>query len=402
MAVCFITHGLKFMEENTMKLLRCWRKNKTAFALMLFGYVITILVIALMTGRVQNEFIVNANRNFGNVDNRSGIKIVTSNDNKNSFAYKSDEIIKFLGKTGEVNVMNLVNEQINTKYKMATADIEVTYFENSPNWTPKLSSGEYLLEKNCINGEKYVLIGIGLAEKLDVKVNDEIGFYNENYKIKGIIGKKFVSTNLDNVMIIPVTSLPNEYLQSFKNQTINENDKSLNLNIIYRVKPQNIDAYFNELKNKFDKNTFHYDIKKNLGGSNLGVSISNELMEIIPITIVTLINFIIISSNWVISRKKEITIKKILGATDSFLKNMIVKELIALLILSLLVAEATQLLLYRYVEGFVNSYNFSFDLTPVNFLVGAIVVTSIGYLTTLIPVEKTLEMKITDGIKVKS
>ncbi|GKX67024.1 ABC transporter permease [Inconstantimicrobium mannanitabidum] len=382
-------------------MLKSWKKRPMSLIVIVIGYVISILVVSMLISSIETQAFQYSQSKFGKEKNRTAILLYS----KASLNYKSNtiDLLKFLGKTAEVDVFNLSSESIKSGSNTFDGDILPFYYENKPDWRPKLYEGRYITTEECIKDTRQVVIGVNLAEKLNAKVGNKISFYGEEYSICGIVGAKNIETNFDNVVYVPVGALPKEYLQMLDSKIVNRSGDSsqLNINILYRLSEEKINKKFQELNQQF-KCEFLYDKRSNIQNSITIKDIFTEVIWVsLPLLIVALINIISISTFWILDRKKELSIKKVLGANDKYIKNSIEKDMLFVAVTSSIIAMILQVVLSYYVEPIIKNYGVSFNFTFTNFIISMALALTLGYLASMIPVEKTLEMNPADALKAR-
>ncbi|GFZ31587.1 hypothetical protein CSC2_21130 [Clostridium zeae] len=378
---------------------RSWKRRPIQFVIIVIGYVISILVVSVLISGIQKKAFEYNQSNFGKLENRTAIYIHNEDDG----VYKTNTInlLKELGKTSEIDVLKLDIEEFVKDKKVSQGQVVPFYYEKKTDWQPALYSGRFITPEECKDNSKRVVLGRAIAEELKVKIGDSIDFYNNKYIVTGIIGKKYMDTNFDRVTYIPIGSLPKEYISKFNEKTIARNgDKSqLSINVLFRVNESRIKDVLSDLSWKFNNN-FRYDVQNDI---NLTVPFSQVFMDVVvislPLLIVALINIINISIFWIDGRKKEISIKKVLGANDAYIKRSVEKDMLLVAVISSMLALLVQILLLNFAEPVVNKYEFTFNLSWINFTVSLGLALFIGYFASLIPVEKTLDMNPADAIK---
>lgn len=384
------------MLRNT---LRSWKRRPIQFFIIVVGYVISILVVSVLISGIQKKAFEYNQSNFGKLENRTAVYIHTEDNG----LYKNNtiNILKELGKTSEIDVLKLDVEEFMKDKKVSQGQVVPFYYEKKTDWQPALYFGRFITPEECKDDSKRVILGRAIAEELKVNIGDSIDFYNNKYIVTGIIGKKYMDTNFDRVAYIPIGSLPEGYISKFNEKTIARNgDKSqLSINVLFRVNESRIKDVLGELSRKFNSN-FKYDVQKDV---NLTVPFSQVFIDVIvlslPLLIVALINIINISIFWIDGRKKEISIKKVLGSNDAYIKRSVEKDMLLVAVISSMLALLVQILLLYFAEPVVNKYEFTFNLSWINFIVSLGLALFIGYFASLIPVEKTLDMNPADAIK---
>lgn len=141
----------------------------------------------------------------------------------------------------------------------------------------------------------------------------------------------------------------------------------------------------NELEEKFKENKIENVKEGVVYMTDLQSSESPEAEALykvsIMIFIITIINSISISSLWVKNRKKEIVLRKVMGATDIDIAKIFFGELLIIAILSLILALAIQNILVLSTSGFIESM----DLRPniISFITSFIVAVVVSLATTI-------------------
>lgn len=384
------------MLRNT---LRSWKRRPLQFFIIVVGYVISILVVSVLISSIQKKAFEYNQSNFGKLEDRTAIYIHT--EDNGLYQNNTINILKELGKTSEVDVLKLDIEEFVKDRKVSQGQVVPFYYEKKTDWQPALYSGRFITPEECKDDSKRVILGRAIADELKVNIGDSIDFYNNKYMVTGIIGKNYMDTNFDRVAYIPIGSLPEGYISKFNGKTIARNgDKSqLSINVLFRVNESRIKDILGDLSKKFNNN-FSYDVQNDI---NLTVPFSQVFTDVVvislPLLIVALINIINISIFWIDGRKKEISIKKVLGANDAYMKRSVEKDMLLVAAISSMLALLVQILLLNFAEPVVNKYGFTFNLSWINFTVSIGLALFIGYFASLIPVEKTLDMNPADAIK---
>lgn len=382
------------------KVFQHWKNNRRELTIIILGYVITILVISMFIGDIQNRLTTYSQQNFGNEDKRTAIHLHSDRDK--TFGYDVVNLIKYLGKSGAIDILNVGKETLFNESKKAQGDVTPVYYESEPDWQPMLYKGRNLTPSECTNNSKSIVIGINIANALSVNVNDKVKFYNTEYKVIGIFGRKNLSTNFDDTIYIPVGALPNEYKGKLEQKLIKQGDNInfLDMNILIRVNSNDMDSLISKLEKHFNQNTFSYETFNNFYETmSFNDLIMGILIICVPIMVVALINVTNISMLWIVNRKKELCIKKVLGATDVYIKKSIEADMIIVAGISAIIACIVQEILYCVVEPAVTAYRLTFNFTWINFIIAVIVSFIIGYLASIIPFEKTIDMNVADVLK---
>ncbi|WP_160677554.1 ABC transporter permease [Clostridium sp. C8-1-8] len=381
-------------------ILGSWKNRTVQLFIIILGYVISILVTSGLISGVQKKIFEFNQSNFGKLESRTAMYLYNKTNGK--YDTNTLNLLRFLGKTAEVDILRLDNEELRNGNKVSEGEVVPFYYENKPDWQPALYSGRFITPKECKNNDKKLLLGIGLAEDLKLKTGDFVSFYGMDYEVVGILGKMYMDTNFDRAVYIPIGSITDTYTTKLNQQVISRSgeESQLNINILYRVNENNVKRLIDSAGKKFNSD-FKYDIQPNV---DLKVSSDDVLVDVVvvslPLLIVALINIISISIFWIDGRKKEISIKKALGANDRYIKQSIEKDMLLVAVISSLISVFVQSVLFKVVEPVVNKYRFTFNLSWLNLCVSLLLALFIGYIASLIPVKKTLEMNPADAVKV--
>ncbi|GKX67021.1 FtsX-like permease family protein [Inconstantimicrobium mannanitabidum] len=379
------------------KVLAHWLKRPWTFMFMVSGYVISILIISMSIGKIDSIIINMECNQFGRIGERSAVEIYSQSNN--AFKYNPKEIIQYLGTSGEIDLLNTGKVDVSKGSSTKRVEIIPAYFDKKANWQPPLYKGEYITPEECKNGEKKVLIGTEVAEGVGINVNDVVSIMNEKYKVKGIIGQEYDWNNYNEIVYVPIKALSDEYIDS---KIISKKDNIMDATLLYRVNDEKITEISKSLESKFDKNKFNIDRKKIYDTSIEYSHYLNETLKSkIPLILVSLINISTMSVFWVMSRRKELTVKKVMGAHDKYIKNSIRKDMLILALFSVLISIVLQEILFILVESKINKFDCTFKLNWVNASVSIIIAIIVGYISSIFPMNKTMEIIPADGIKVE-
>lgn len=384
--------------------LKNWRKKSRELCIIIIGYVITIIIVSLFISDIQNKILSYSQDNFGNENSRSVIRLHT--DAQKNYSYDTMNILRYLGKSGEVDIVRLNTETLIKDKNQANVVITPTYFETNPDWQPLLYKGRNLSSEDCINNNKNIVIGYKAALSLNISVNDKISFYGTAYTVVGIIERKNLTTNFDNVVYMPLGSLPEVYAKKIA-AAVTKNDNSnsntyLNIDLLVRINNSKLKTAIDSLSKAYTKNNFSYEQYSDyIHTVNISDLLTNIMLVCVPMMLVALINVTNISVLWINNRKKELCIKKVLGATEKYIKKSIEIDMIVVAVFSALLAAILQVILWLSVEPIVNTYGYTFNFTLVNLLIAIIVSFVIGYLSSIIPFEKSMEMNPADVLKIE-
>lgn len=382
------------------KALAHWLKRPWTFMFMIVGYVISILIISMSIGDIDNPIIEEKTSMLGEIGERSVIELYSYAGT--SFKYALEETIEYLGSFGEVDVLNMGNiDVVHGGYK-SRAEIVPAYYEKTPNWQPPLYKGAYITPEQCKSGSNTILIGAEVAKELNVKVNDTASISGKDYVVKGIMGQPYDFDKFNSIVYVPMKALPEEIFKSMNDKWLNNESHMLKADILYRVKNNQISEINKKINEKFYKNKLVLDVGKIYESSvsykrNLIITLETKT----PLIIAAIVNISTMAVFWVISRKKELTIKKILGAKDKYIKNSIRTDMFVVIVISAILAILVQTILYMCFEVNANKCGYTFKLNLANASISIIIAFFIGFISSEFPARKTLEITPVEGIKVE-
>lgn len=117
----------------------------------------------------------------------------------------------------------------------------------------------------------------------------------------------------------------------------------------------------------------------------------------ILILVVTVINESNLISLWILKRKKEIVIKKALGATNFIISKEILIETLLLSFISVIIALVIQYVVQIKLNEILDNYELK--VTLINFIISIIISIIIAICTSLIPTKIILSIHPSDELK---
>lgn len=273
--------------------------------------------------------------------------------------------------------------------KVAIINVKFNYFNN-------LSVMSKLDTSDMKNS---VAIGINLYNKLGKPKNIQI--FNKEYKISHILGLNTTNTPFDDCVLLDFRVLNNDDKKAFELPQDNEL-KFLNLkNSAANDNP--IIISFNGAHNEasLGKTDFQVIRTGDNGQTELKKAyqlqrsgISNKIM----LMVIGICNIVIVSTFWIIDRKKEIAIRKAFGTNKLQLIMMIFIELFILAFASSIIAIILQ---YMFIAIGGQYFNFDFNIMPsiTNLITVSIAAFIISIIAAIIPVKNAVDMEISQCLK---
>ncbi|NRT92133.1 ABC transporter permease [Clostridium beijerinckii] len=219
-----------------------------------------------------------------------------------------------------------------------------------------LKEGRFFTKEESISNKKIALVGSNLADLIYMK-NDKkyIKIEGEEFEVVGLIGRKTLSY-WGLRIFIPVNSLPND---------------------IYNSDYESIGLYYP--KDMLKQKNYFYDLKSNSSDKNIESIKVNELSEeegiasrvfsnnkpiyisLLFSILLAVISILIFSTFWADSLKKNIAIKKILGADNLYIFKQLIYQMLILITFSSIIAGILNIMTLNFLETLVAG-NISFDL----------------------------------------
>jgi len=382
------------------KLLFSWKNKFVVLLVIIVGYFLCITITSMMINQLVLSEKEAKNSSFGGQKNYSIVSL--SNTAGTDFKGNPVDIINEFAKYGKVDVLKLNSETISTDKDSVAAFICPTSFMKKTDWTPLLGSGRYLTSEECSNGSSLILVGKKIAIKLKINVEDSIEFYGKKYRVIGIMGTNNMISSWDDLICMPFNSLPKNYLNVIKEKVV-ENTGGLNnlkIQIIFRVKQSKYEEVKNEILSNLNYNNLKVEKTETIPFiSSLSEQAPKTILILIPIIITALFNVVNISFFWIMDRKKEITIKKALGATNKSIISSIRNELLAIGLTATILSFIVQVLLESTFESYLYKIGMSLEFSWITFAICILLALGLGYLTTILPADKILSMKPAEALR---
>ncbi|OPH53330.1 hypothetical protein BC351_05495 [Paenibacillus ferrarius] len=262
-------------------------------------------------------------------------------------------------------------------------------FNKTSHWKFPLINGSHISTKEMLQ-EKYNVI-IGKQVLLDVPPlllsSNSIEINNLTYSIIGKMGNKEYVTPWDKGTIITLDSLP---------ETLRNTQQSSFQFMIRETKGSPDDTVL-KLISEFEKK---YPLLKNQYGKLNTDDYSDQLRNSIVATIVlsglilfvAIVNVVNLTLAWTVDRRKEIGIRRSVGATDRDIILLIAKEIFLLSFIASTIAIVIQILLLNYLD-FEKNFNINIRVTYLNWISSTAVAMLCGLTTLIGPLRLSLKME---------
>ena len=362
-----------------------------ASVIIIIGYTISILLISIFISYKIQLKETALERSVGSPQNALTIGLSTNSTiDFNKFITLFDNLDKdtgiiFLGMTSYVDNTNK-NNRITITGEM---------FFKEPEWKYPLVSGSYYTYEEVKKGDKVVLIGRDLDQYTYKNgENKYIKIGGEEYKVKGIIGRKGKVTPWDRRAHMPIKAIP----------VINKNEINTfhNISFILHNVHKSTNNDWNNIKTsvlEMDKEA-NYEVKeleqKDNVTSNTITDDSNLKFITFLVILISVINSTNITSYWINERRYEIGIRKAFGHSNFNIAILLLKESLILCFVAgtigLIIQTILSLFLDRINEYFIN-------ITIFNLIGSVITITIIAIITSMLPIYKSLKIQPIESMK---
>lgn len=358
-----------------------WRSHPLGFILLFIGYFIGILLMSAGASFIHQSYNYAMDSNSGNPEHNQIISLISP---QNSIHY--EDLKKIVLASDKESVFNFYFQ--NSKIDIGVgkmANLTGVFYKNKPEWEPPLLSGRYLAPSEATSSMKKAVLGKDLANKLfpnGIKTDSTILINKESYNVIGVIGRKMTPTQWDNLIYVPLMALPVELKNSPFDQIlllVTKNGGAPN---------SSVDFLVSELNKTVS------DIKVNLPvttkqDTGLWENIVTVSFVSGLILVVSMINITNLTLFWVLERREEIGIRKLLGATDFNIFKLIIFEILSVSILAAFFAIIIQIVTSLILKMF----NIELEISWINFFVSFGTATLCGLITAAIPARMTTKME---------
>lgn len=350
------------------------KKRKSIFAFFIISYAITILTFSMGISAIGSQ--------------QSKIKKSSAEYNK-SIVFEVKENIEEVEEISSNDIIGILEKNnittILKRYGKDDMTIETYLTTNGPFYKEDMKSGEYFTKEDFkSNKSKAVFSNTFIGEKsIDLlKDNGE----KENIKL----ATNEISYEKESKMTIPVAMF-----EKYEGG-INFNDRELQF-IISGEKIE-LEKTINEVKAYIEKNN-----KSHIVSVYDYMTFDREaewnalLRTTVLIIFVTLINSIGIAYLWIESRKKEIVLRKVVGASNFAVTKIFFFEIFRIAILSMIISISSQYIISSFTGGYILDMNIKMTSTNIVasfvIIIGTTLITSIPFLIYLMKIQPVEMLK---------
>jgi putative ABC transport system permease protein len=372
-------------------MIRQWKAHPLGITLLSLGYMVGILVVSLGMSIISEARSNAVDSVSGNPNHSRVIDIRSTNNTFISY----DQLFSVLSKVVndvEIQMLNLQETRIEgVPFKPAVVP---DMYSKQPEWQVPLLEGRNFTPSESMSKKHLVIIGKGLARSLfpkGISKNSTLRMYNEEYKVIGIIGRKERQTQWDNTIYIPFQTLLKDLNIPKDNiSLVIKNNGSSPTNTI-----QFMTKYIKKMNPNLFINISTPDVSEK-GQGQIWNSIIGTIFISGVILFVAIVNVMNLSLFWILDRRKEIAIRKALGATDKSILLLVSAEMISIAIFSAVIAIMIQYL----IVPLLGEIGASIQVSWFNWIISIIIAVICGSISTITPVRATLKMDPVEALRI--
>lgn len=336
------------------------KSNKISYVFLFIGMFLTMIIISIALGKSTELYL----RSKDVVDQQGIYKYVLNIDSSEEL--NIDNIVEIIEKNittfnVEVPIITLLLKGYNTQ------SINFMVDNGALNSFPKLEGSSNNENNICIVGKEIGRIG------------DYINIGKEKFEVVEVLGRKNISSIYDNSIYIDLKDIPDILKEDMEHSigVILKSIKPGNTDEIDKTISEIVSIYPNvQIIVKEDKSTL------NEGKLYLGY-MNDELGRATKVLLVALINNILISYFVIITRKKEVAIRKVWGATNIEILLQVIIEFLVVNLFACLLAMLVQVVAKNL---FISYFEITMNFNIILFGIILTVVTTL--LTIIIPILK--------------
>lgn len=353
--------------------------------------IITSLSVSIISSVIERQELLMKEENLGY--NYSKISEYDISPISTNFADSKGP--KSLKNLGENEYYKKYETCFLTGYEKDKLNLQVAIINVKFNYFDKLSVLSVIDSSNMKNS---VAMGINLYNTLGKPKTIKI--FNREYKVSHILGSKIDHTAFDDFIVLNYRILKEQDKENFIISEGGNILKFLNINNLSSLNNK-ITISFNGPNNECQYGKTDFVVQSSSDGVQLNVkkayetqkdSISNKNLLII----IGICNIIIVSTFWIVDRRKEIAIRKAFGASKKSITLMLFKELFTLAILSSIIS-----VILQYIFIAVGGKFFNYNIKPsfTNLMAVSISAFFVSIIAAIIPVRNALHMEISKCLK---
>lgn len=278
----------------------------------------------------------------------------------------------------DLSMLNLDGDYSLFKSIAGTFSGEAIYFKGNVKNKPQILKGRYFNEDDFNNDKKVAVIGKGLLDQVFKEDGKEYYYVaNDNYEVIGVLGDEKKESGNDYSVYINLDALLNK--DSFYMKGSYSIDAALNSR-----------EMFNKVKDKYQDTSIIIaeDDAQNTStiGTILKENVKSKIGFILEVVGTFILSTVCVTEYWIKNRRKEIGIKRALGATKMRIFSSIVGELSIISTFSFCAGYILYILISYLKDGYIHFY--------IGSAIVAFLVTFIsGLITTIVPILNANKMQ---------
>lgn len=309
-----------------------------------------------------------------------GNKEITKDEFINSIAMQSNLIL-----SKHISMENNDGSNING---------QALYFNKSCNKNPPILEGEFLKRNNFKTKEPVAVIGKSLIDNIKLIDNQKfITSEGVNYKVIGIMGYKNKKSEYDDTFVVNL----NSSIDKFQGKIEDYLRSSLLIVDGYNISSDKAIAdLYNTIKSFNGQVVVNIDEKSNHYGA-----LTQSFVLLKPIITIGVVLVLVLFSNvvnatyfWIEEKRKEIGVRKAVGATniDIIKRIMFQYQVMAIIASGLALITHAFLNKFTHVLDYFGGSIISISMYSSNVFILIIVAVVVGLVTAMIPISQLLKM----------
>lgn len=266
------------------------------------------------------------------------------------------------------------------------------YFNQSDSYNIPLIRGRFFTKQDFDQNKKNIVIGKNLEKEI-VTINGQefIRYEKEDFLVIGVLGHSSRSSNFDDIFFINLDSIMSKNNLKF-------------FNTLWAIQNRNADveqSFTNIKKNieKLNENATLTRVYTESSRSFLEEILSNKTFSLTMTLIVVLaliLNVVNITNFYIESKRTEIGIRKLIGATNGRISRKILIEYVLLAVSAFLAAQFFYLLIIKLK---IASEIFGDAVQLFSIIINFLIILGIGIIVALIPILKSFKLHPSQIIK---
>lgn len=245
-------------------------------------------------------------------------------------------------------LLNLDGHYLLLKDDLDLVGVYGIYIKGELKKIPQLTEGRFFDEDDFNKGEKVTVIGKGLIDDI-INKNGEDYYYikNDYYKVIGVLGDEREETSYDYNIYLNLDYTAKKDNTNLKGDFIV--DSGLNSK-----------EMFNTIKSKYEEKNIevieNQEAIKTPASKMISEQYSYSVVNIIKVLVILVFNTFLVTGYWIKNRKKEMGIKRAIGANKLSISLSILRELIVVSIISFAIGYSLYLIISYLKDGYLHFY----------------------------------------------